>query len=212
MEVDPHDELLSSLNKLLKDGVYSDLTVISSQDEYKVHKAIVCPRSVFFEKACNTPFKYEAEPKAPENPLAEVPEKPLEYETALEVEAAPEIPRKLSLKERKRISAAFQASIPITPNLAIHASIYTLGEKYGIPGLKTLALNKFRRENSVDFIHAIKEVFTSTVDEDRSMRDIVVEAIARHPELLDKKQFQDVVKSCELSFELMMKFRWLRQW
>ena len=38
--------------RLYESGEYSDLTVVCGRDVYNVHKAIVCPRSEFFSKAC----------------------------------------------------------------------------------------------------------------------------------------------------------------
>lgn len=98
------------------------------------------------------------------------------------------------------------------PNLTLHAKVYALGEKYAIAGLKALALRKFREEADVswdkdEFLRAAKEVYTSTVDHDRSMRQAVVETICRHPELLDKQAAQDAVEGSELCFDVMMKFK-----
>lgn len=95
-------------------------------------------------------------------------------------------------------------------NLVIHARLYAIGEKYGIPGLKALTLSKFKKEttsfwNTSDFICAAEEVYTSTVEQDRGMRDAVVSTIALHPTLLDQEQVQDIVKNLELSFDLLMK-------
>ena len=36
--------------------MYSDLVVRCGEAEYKVHRAILCPRSAFFAKACNGNF------------------------------------------------------------------------------------------------------------------------------------------------------------
>jgi len=232
----PLNELRSSLDKLLKDGAYSDLTIISGQDEYRVHKAIVCPRSIFFEKACNSPFKEgctstislpEDDPNAVESMIQylyhldyqqrheaelESPENPLDDESVLEVEAPPFVSRAPpSMKPGDALGPKRNETTNF-PNLAIHARIYSLGEKYGIQGLKTLSLDKFSREvkyhrNSEDFIHAVKEVFTSTVEEDGGLRDVILGEIVNHPDLLDKEQLQDVVKSCGLCFELMMRLR-----
>jgi hypothetical protein len=81
-------------------------------------------------------------------------------------------------------------SVSATSNLCLHAKVYALGEKYGIDDLKGFALHKFHAEaqhhwQSDNFLHAIREVYTSTIDEDRALRDVVVEVVNAHPELLD---------------------------
>lgn len=38
--------------RLYESSAYSDLTVIYKEDVYKVHKAIICPRSDFFSNKC----------------------------------------------------------------------------------------------------------------------------------------------------------------
>jgi transcriptional accessory protein Tex/SPT6 len=109
----------------------------------------------------------------------------------------------LKKKERKKLRRN---------KLTLYAKIYSLGEKYGIQGLKALSLSEFQKEvedpwNMQDFIYAVKEVFTSTVEGDRGLRDVIVQAIVEHPDLLDEEQLRDVVKSCGLCFELMIRFR-----
>ncbi|KAF5539801.1 amino acid transport gap1, partial [Fusarium phyllophilum] len=46
-----------ALANLLKTGDYSDLTITCGKDQYRVHKAIICPRSNFFKAACDGKFK-----------------------------------------------------------------------------------------------------------------------------------------------------------
>ncbi|PHH81709.1 hypothetical protein CDD83_3502 [Cordyceps sp. RAO-2017] len=74
-------------------------------------------------------------------------------------------------------------------NLAVHAQVYALAEKYAVDGLKRLARYKFQLEaaghwRSRDFARAAEMVFTSTVDADRGLRDIVVDAFDDHRSLL----------------------------
>lgn len=93
-------------------------------------------------------------------------------------------------------------------NLVIHAKLYALGSKYGIHGLKTLSADKFEKEvehswESDDFLRAAQEAYTSAGD-DRTIRDAVLNAMKLHPQLLDRKQVQDVIKRLELSFDLLM--------
>lgn len=100
----------------------------------------------------------------------------------------------------------------MSTGLLIHAKMYALGEKYGIMGLKTLSLRNFttalqENYNSDELGRVIEEVYTSTVSDDRDMRDAVVETLGRHPELLDKDELQAIAKDSPLGFDLMMKLR-----
>ncbi|KAM3523662.1 hypothetical protein NHJ13051_005000 [Beauveria bassiana] len=100
-------------------------------------------------------------------------------------------------------------SVSATPNLYLHAKVYALGEKYGVHDLKGFALRKFHIEakhhwQSDDFLHAIREVYTSTIDEDRALRDVVVEVVDAHLELLEQPRCQALIKDLELCFDLLM--------
>ncbi|EXL42130.1 hypothetical protein FOCG_15478 [Fusarium oxysporum f. sp. radicis-lycopersici 26381] len=46
-----------ALVDLLKTSDYSDLVISCGKDQYRVHKAIICPRSHFFKAACDGKFK-----------------------------------------------------------------------------------------------------------------------------------------------------------
>ena len=98
-------------------------------------------------------------------------------------------------------------------NILIHAKVYTLSKKYGVKGLKALALEKFEDEakqrwETDDFLNAAKEVYTSDLDDDdRMMRDVITGTLYEHPELLDKKETQRVIKGLELGFDLLMRVR-----
>ena len=49
--------LTSSLSGIFKSSEYSDMTIRCGSEEFKVHRAIVCPRSTFFSAACNGGFQ-----------------------------------------------------------------------------------------------------------------------------------------------------------
>ncbi len=49
MGTEPQQALQRAVRGLLDSGKYSDFTIKCGADEYKVHKAIVCPRSRFFD-------------------------------------------------------------------------------------------------------------------------------------------------------------------
>jgi hypothetical protein len=46
------DALKSSMRRLVEQNIYSDMTVICEDDQYPVHRAIICLRSTWFEKKC----------------------------------------------------------------------------------------------------------------------------------------------------------------
>jgi hypothetical protein len=98
------------------------------------------------------------------------------------------------------------------PNLIVHAQVYALAEKYSVDGLKELALEKFEKEveshwNTDDFLQAAEVVYTSTVESDRGMRDIVLRTFYRHHSLLGKREGKDVVKNVEnIAYDLVIHF------
>jgi hypothetical protein len=97
-------------------------------------------------------------------------------------------------------------------NFILHAKLYALAEKYCIEGLKHTALEKFKVDatvcwKSTDFLLAARVVYTSTPDQDRPMRDLVVETFGKHPSLLDDEVAQNVVRNLDLCYDLMMLFR-----
>ncbi|KAF3797590.1 hypothetical protein GCG54_00013113 [Colletotrichum gloeosporioides] len=52
MSADAVEELRSSLKHLYNNPEFSDLTIASRENEYHVHKAVVCPRSSYFAEKC----------------------------------------------------------------------------------------------------------------------------------------------------------------
>ncbi|KAF5631134.1 amino acid transport gap1 [Fusarium tjaetaba] len=324
-----------ALANLLQTGDYSDLTITCGKDQYRVHKAIICPRSNFFKAACDGKFKeaQTGEIDLPDDdPTAVrmmiqylyhdtyVPPKAIIHRDhngtidahLSETEYNDEQKRKMELygatfvgnKRVKRLTAppevpitpisqpvpvgsgtastpppppsaasqepgrgrgrsrrgrgsfggvnspsgynAVQASPdqssptpnsflfgssspaptpppppqpsapprPIyTPNLHLHAKVYTLGEKYGIQPLKALALRKFETEapfrlHTDDFLEAIREAYTSTIETDRPLRDAVVAILRNNKHLLKKDSVKAVLKDpgLGLSFDMVMQF------
>jgi hypothetical protein len=93
--------------------------------------------------------------------------------------------------------------------LATHARMYALADKYQISGLKALAQRKFQKAalqhwNSEEFAPALHTVYTSTLEEDRGLRDVVISTISRD-RLLEKPEVRTAVKELpELAFGLLM--------
>lgn len=61
--------------------------------------------------------------------------------------------------------------------LTHHVTMYAMGDKYGIPGLKDLARNKFREAwtiTAAGLVKAIKIAYASTVESDKGLRQIII--------------------------------------
>lgn len=93
-------------------------------------------------------------------------------------------------------------------HLLTHTRVYALAEKYDIPSLKDLAQSKFEMAmacyyDSSEFADAIEEVYCSTIDTDRGLRDIVLQAFRAHPALATTQDVYAVIKDTpELALEL----------
>lgn len=107
----------------------------------------------------------------------------------------------------------------------VHAQMYAIGEKYLIPGLKSLARARFRGEFEdhpsttpvVMNATVISEVYTTTPETDRGLRDFVLEyALRRIRKLKDNKDFcQEAADIPRFGFELWertVSFVLLQQW
>jgi hypothetical protein len=93
-------------------------------------------------------------------------------------------------------------------HLLTHTRVYALAEKYDIPSLKELSQGKFEMAmacfyDSSEFADAIEEVYSTTVDSDRGLRDIVLQAFRSHPALATTQDVFAVIKETPaLAFEL----------
>lgn len=83
--------------------------------------------------------------------------------------------------------------------LLVNVIMYTMGDKYGIGGLKKVAETKFDEAvtgltSPLDFLLVVAEVYESTPEEDRGLRDVAVRhAILNHKGLAISKKFRAVV-------------------
>lgn len=93
-------------------------------------------------------------------------------------------------------------------HLLLHTRVYALAEKYDVPTLKTLAKRKFEMAlacyyDAPEFVDAVDEVYSSTVDTDRGLRDVVLQAFRSHPALATTQDVFALIKDTpSLAFEL----------
>lgn len=93
-------------------------------------------------------------------------------------------------------------------HLIIHAKVYAIAEKYAINGLKVLARRKFSSQvkehlSSEELPLAMQEVYESTVDSDRGLRDIVIQTFRANPDIARRADVETIVKETpNLAWEL----------
>ncbi|KAF4505803.1 hypothetical protein G6O67_007716 [Ophiocordyceps sinensis] len=98
------------------------------------------------------------------------------------------------------------------PNLSHHCRVYALAEKYNIVSLKKLVTWKFWDQSErwwrdcdfADFAEVAREVYATTPSHDPGLREVIVNTIRDHRQLLDNKEVQDVLGESELAFDVAM--------
>lgn len=90
-------------------------------------------------------------------------------------------------------------------NAVLHAQMYALADKFGIESLKQLAKQKFESEtkaywNDEDFCEAIQEVYETTTDSDRGLRDIILDTFKTHPTLPYKQEVAAIIRDNPLLY------------
>jgi len=90
-----------------------------------------------------------------------------------------------------------------------HARVYVLGDFYGLKHIRELAMTKFRDGctqgcSASKFPEVAHEVYSTTSEEDRGLRDIVVDTILKHRKMIDRPEMQSVIQQTALAFDLVM--------
>lgn len=91
-------------------------------------------------------------------------------------------------------------SPPTESHLLLHTRVYALAEKYDIPSLKLVAQQKFEAAmacyyDAPEFAEAVEEVYCSTIDSDRGLRDVCLQAFATHPQLVTTQDVYAVIEN-----------------
>ncbi|VUC25003.1 unnamed protein product [Clonostachys rosea] len=187
---------------LFSSGLYSDLTVICGDDKYLVHRAVICPRSTFFEAACRHNFK--------EAITAEI---NLRDDDPTAVKIMMNHFYNLNYSDGSATTAETDTALPEDENsgfsLLVHAKVYSLAEKYGILSLKKLAVDKFERQvrgdcDTEDFLEAAVEAYTGTVKGDRELRDEVVRAITLRMDVLKQESFREAINGLDIGVDVLV--------
>lgn len=98
-------------------------------------------------------------------------------------------------------------------HLSFHARAYAAGERYGIAGLKALALDKYkiqltRHWDHPEFPESIHIVYSSTPASDTDMRGVVADTVDWHSRLFNKPEIEVAVMEINgLAYELLKRSR-----
>lgn len=119
----------------LNDDRFSDFTIVCEGKEFKVHRCFICAHSKWFERCCSDMFSEASAQKVElKDDLPEAVERMIhffctwDYDDNISVDSVPNI------ADPKPVTA-----------LQMNAYIFAVAEKYEIPTLKALALEKFKK-------------------------------------------------------------------
>jgi hypothetical protein len=192
------------LSSYFKDGKFSDFTILCDGKEYHVHRCFIAPQSKYFERAFSGMFKEGAERKIElKEDQAAMVERMVhffynfDYDDGIDDDDcdrtgnAP-LTGRGPLRESVPVPGApspgkgplpSKAYLKAQSSLSTHISMYCIADKYDIPGLKTLALEKFKSAFSVTKGSWSVLVATTYVinraklpESDTSLRDAMVNA------------------------------------
>ncbi|KAB8263878.1 BTB/POZ protein [Aspergillus pseudonomiae] len=175
-------DLSASIKKFFVSSDFSDLTICTADQEFKVHRLVVCGQSAYFsrlfkgnwtESVDNTVQLKSDDPRAIEAMI--------HFMYGFEYDS--------SGSNLGRVS-------PMLFNI----NVYQVADKFGVPQLKQKAKEKFEAIARTcwvmdDYPTAISEAYQRTHKEDRGLRDILVHISHEHLEkLLENEDFRTVLE------------------
>ncbi|KAI9772811.1 MAG: hypothetical protein M1839_002284 [Geoglossum umbratile] len=183
---------------MLDSGNYSDLTICSGGQEYKVHKVVICLQSPFFAKACDGEFQ---EAKSNRIILAEDDHDTVKRMiTYFYIHDYDDEVHSTAFSQPNE--SCFQGRhMPMREQPALFSSIrvYALADKYDIQELKSLAESRFRIWATTYWIHPdfpdmVRDVYNSTPSTDRGLRNIVEKVLVDHAlEVTEQPRFKELL-------------------
>jgi hypothetical protein len=192
-----------AMNVLLKSAKYSDLTLVCKGREFYVHRAVLCPKSTFFDAACSGGFKesYSGRIELEDDPATV--ERMISYVYTLDYrDEEHQQPESGSCDPMPCDETSDSGREEDQPALfgTTSVRVYTIADKYDIPPLKELAKTKFQTWGEKnwarkEFSDIVKEIFESTPKSDRGLRDIATRIVALHADVLIlKDEFRRLIE------------------
>lgn len=190
--------------------------ITCGSDSYKVHKAIVCSQSEFFRLACRNHHNAEGDFKEAKTGIVEIPcrnintsaTEPEDFKWNPDAEDPKCVKNMIHYLyrldylevETAKITTmdiddeVFDKTYALAEGILIeHAKMYAMADKYGIPGLKDLALKKYEKAHehtSAGFANSMIVAFTSTVDSDKDLRQVIIDIL--HGDLVNLMEKEEI--------------------
>lgn len=213
----------------LDDDSHADLTLVSCAKEYSAHRVIVCPQSSVIARKLLSKFRSTKQDPScdscgvtPRHRFDFSQDDPRAVDCLIQYFYRQDYQsgyRGLATKDSS--PGETEGTIP-PPHLdedsiddsypTFHVRVYALAEFYEVPALKELALEKFNKviqdsSRLGRLLDGVEEAYESTIEEDRGLRDAVVDFFYNHSDLVDEKQVRETIqKTKSLSYDLFI--RW----
>ncbi|EEP81658.1 predicted protein [Uncinocarpus reesii 1704] len=184
MELQDTYSLSAGLKRYHDSGQFTDLTIRVAGEEFKVHRVIVCSQSEYFSRLYDGDWKETAR-----------------NEVDIEEAEPGVVEAMICFMYNRNYDSSGGPQCRVSP-LFLNAQVYSLAERLGIPCLMEKAKEIFKDIASTcwdmdDFPPVILEVYTTTPETDRGLRDLIVRTcIANLESLLKKGEFLSVLESC----------------
>ncbi|CAI7615148.1 unnamed protein product [Penicillium glandicola] len=199
--VEGTDRFIHRLGEFYSTGIFSDLTIYTTDQALQVHRLVVCSRSEAF---CRF--------------FADIPR---ESKEAFVFEIKDEHPRIVEAMIRSFYGLHYDVnqSEPQMCPMLFNVKVYAIADKFEVDYLKTQAKLTFvtlaqDHWNSDEFLTAAFEAYKTTPKSDRGLRDVVVAVCQKHRhDLREKKGFEKLVEETPgLATDLvLLSHRWLPQ-
>ena len=184
------------MSRALESGKYHDLIVRCEANEWKVHRVILCASSEYFAKACEDTFKVSTSSHSSLSSLIAFKER-----ISGEINLQEDDPEMVNNMLCFLYTSGYQDDAEGGRPLLVDAKMYTIGDKYSIKALKSLAKAKFSDAldagwDIVSFPEVIETVYTTTPTSDRGLRDCLAPVLLEHKEELHRHEgFVSLVKN-----------------
>ncbi|KAK7536812.1 BTB/POZ protein [Phyllosticta citribraziliensis] len=196
-----------SISGLLESGRYSDAKIVCGDQTFHIHKAVVCTQSEYFSRAFDDINGFKA--RAPSlRGLTHAPPHSFKSLTS----GGPTQEARTNTIELQDISPSVVRSIleymyhgvcPKSPDpneeLMASINVFAAAEMYQLTNLKDAAVSRFK-EGADGMFHlpmlrvAVKSIYEGTVEQDRGLRDVIVDAAVRKmDDIVDDPAFNDTL-------------------